>query len=88
MIKQIFIYGLLAAIVYYVILAAKKRRMYTDYLTSLGIPNSILNRMSSVEIKAAALYLKRYGKTNIHFAKGDKDYDILASIRSKYGIFT
>ena len=87
--KRIFLYAILAAIAYYLFkIFVLDQMMYRQYLKDIGIPDTILKRMTPEEIRAAAIYLKRYAKTNRHFSNEDKDYDILAAIRTKYGIFT
>jgi hypothetical protein len=82
------IYIVLATLAYYIFKKHIERQSYVKYLQEIGIPKVIIEDMSLKEVKAAALYLKRYAKTNIHFSVDDPDYDLLASIRKKYGIFT
>lgn len=65
-----------------------KRQVYIKYLVSVGIPIAIANKMNDKELKASFTYLKQYAKTNQHFTVDNPDYNILSSIRVKYGIFT
>lgn len=84
---KIFVTLLVLILVWSVYNAHQKSMVYIKYLRSVGIPDNILSKMKTEEIKSSAIYLKRYAKTNQHFTVDDPDYNILADIRLKYGIF-
>lgn len=89
--KRIVIIGLIlaAAIVGYTIYRKlNDRNVYNRYLIDIGIPLATVNQMSLPEIKAAFNYFKKYGRTGKGISIDMPDYNILADIRIKYGIFS
>lgn len=65
-----------------------RRKVYANYLLSVGIPPAITAQMSDRELKAAFEYLKQYAKDGKHFTIDYPNYDLLSDMRIKYGIFT
>lgn len=87
-IRYFILYIFLATLAYYIYKRFTERQVYVSYLRSIGIPVATIEDMSLKELKASFKYLKQYARTGIHFSVDDPDYDLLASIRTKYGIFT
>lgn len=87
-IKYLIIYIVLATLAYYIYKKFTDRQVYVKYLQSIGIPTAIIQDMSLKELKASFYYLKRIAKGGQHMSIDDPNYDLLVSIRNKYGIFT
>lgn len=88
MIKAFVIYAALATIAYFLIKKYMERQVYVKYLQSIGIPTATIMDMSLRELRASFNYLKQYSRTGQHFTVDNPDYDLLSSIRTKYGIFS